>query len=113
MELAIGSGNDYVERITVLSLVVGLFGNDGDTPEGTLVVCNTGRVRAADGIGINTRVTFDVHVESYAAGSLIAERGTFERIEARKGDKTHILWSAQGAVEIRKDIRISIWCWGT
>ena len=72
--VAVGTSNRHLEAIAPLSLVDGLVHGDGCAPKSTFKVGDACGIGAIDGVGVETRVTFNVHVESFATIGLVTQR---------------------------------------
>lgn len=60
-------------------------------PERALIISRAWWIWAFVDVSIQTRVSFDVHVEGLAAGCLITLRSASEWIIASEGVKTHVI----------------------
>ena len=89
--VAVGTRDHHFKAIAPLALVDGLVRGDGCAPESTFEVGDAWGIGAVDGVGVDTRVTFDVHVESFAAVGLVTQRSASKSIKALKGVKTHVV----------------------
>lgn len=102
------SDND-MEAVSPLAFVVRLLHGHWRAPEGALVVGQTGRIGAVIGVGVDARISFDVHVERLAVVGLVAQRCTLKRVEGSQGVETHVLGCAERPVLILKDQRVAVW----
>jgi len=79
-----------VEAIAVLCHVGRFLRRQWSTPNRALVVGSAGWIWAVGLIGVEGGVTFDVNIEGFAAGSLVAFKCTTESVVARKSVKAHV-----------------------
>ena len=87
-----------MEAVTVLPLVVSFVGGNRSAPQGALEVGGARGIRAIVGVGIQRRVSLNVHVESDTAICLVTEGSASESIITVDSMKAHIVRSAQGGL---------------
>ena len=71
-----------MELITVLAQVGCLGRSHRSTPQGALVVGETRRIGASDGVGVDGWIAFNIHIEGDTTSRLFAEGRTSQSIKA-------------------------------
>lgn len=107
--VGIGTRNNDLERILILSKVCCFIYGYRRTPERTFVIGGARWVRAALGASIQARVSFNVHVESLAARRLIASGSASEGVVAGEGVETHVIGRSQGGVRVNENNPVPVW----
>lgn len=115
--VAVGSGNNDLEFIAVITHVCCGGGVNAGAPERALVVGDGGRVWAvaapADvstvGGWVNGRVAFDVDVEGGAEISVIASSSAAADVVGGQGHVGKVRVGARGAVQVLEDLCVAGW----
>ena len=108
--VAIGSGNDDVELVTILTIIDGSFSGNPRAPKGALDVGEGWGVVAACS-RVDGGITLEIDIECGAEVSRIAELLAFDSVISLESCQAHVAVGVDRGLEIHKRSLVTLRCW--